>query len=147
LESPFADQPAEAIMSISGDFSFDASSGASDSTLLQLQPAFNTLEFETTVRAEDGSNRRSSLTIRLKPPEETIAVQRLLSPDAPQSHRDAVQLDVYFDDDSEEQRAETSLPHQIRGCLLRHFLPRRLLVTFNAAQLRGEAIVRSLSGD
>ena len=54
---------------------------------------------------------------------------------------------IEFDHETEDTRQAKSLPHEIDGVILRHFLPSRLLASFTAPQVRTEAIMRALSGD
>lgn len=132
---------------VSADLSFDAISDHGGQQILQLQPALASLEIRATLRSAEGSDETSS-----------VAISRRLEADLPRSdelthfvaaaraNSEALRYVVEFDEQTEHSREREGLPHEIRGCLLQHFLPSHLLTSFRAADMRAEAIIRALAG-
>lgn len=118
---------------------FDAVSGSAGSDVLQLQPALFSMSLEAQLWTDENELRTSAMNVR----------QTSITGDQSETMAgfQGPRFSIEFDNETEDTRQAKSLPHEIDGVILRHFLPTRLLASFTAPQVRTEAIMRALSGD
>lgn len=121
------------------EIAFDSVSGSASADVQQLQPALLSMNMDAQLWTDEDQLRTSSMSLR----QTSKTLDQTEAPGAPQGPR----FSIKFDHDTEEARQAKSLPHEIDGVVLQHFLPARLLASFTAPEVRTEAIMRALSGD
>lgn len=132
-------EPEQVVRRMACAIAFDAVSGSAASDVLQLQPALFSMSLEAQLWTNDGELSSSVMNVR----QATISDEQPETMVGTQGGRYIIE----FDHNTEDDRQAKTLPHEIDGVVLRHFLPSRLLASFTAPQVRTEAIMRALSGD
>jgi predicted ATPase len=142
--------PIAQLKSVSGSFSFDAVGNGLDRELSQLQPGFFGMNLHSIIRAEDGSDVQCRLSISKKSDDELAKAGELnlqgLNDSAKEEVLKATRYEVSLDKSGEQILREGELSFDIRGCVIRHFLPKGFVTSFEIEKNLAESVVRALRG-
>lgn len=145
----FYGRPGASLSSVACEIAFDTEESGTDKEVTQIQPRLFSSMLEVVARDREGSDRRSSLSVR-RAGTSSIAEKtkwaRNLGDDEAVA-RASFQRDVEIDHGSLAELREELVSAEPIGCLLRHFLPERLSLGVDLVAEDAKAICAVLAGD
>jgi predicted ATPase len=131
---------------VSFEIAFDADPSHPERDVFQIQPRLFSSALDCTLRDEDNVDQRYSIFVRHIGSESSAQKIGLLedSPDADEYLRAGLAYDVTLDEMSMSEVREEAHSARPVGCVLRHFLPARVLHTVDPIQEEARAITAIL---
>ncbi|SCX35214.1 AAA family ATPase [Agrobacterium rosae] len=131
---------------VSFEIAFDADPSNPERDVFQIQPRLFSSSLECVLRDEDNVDQRHSVVVRHADAEKLASKIDLLddNSDADDYVRAGLAYDVSLDEDSLIEVREETHSAQPIGCVLRHFLPARILYAIDPVQEDARAITAVL---
>lgn len=135
------------LQEINFELSFDADASSPQRETLQIQPRLFSTQLSCTFRDDDNVDQKANITIH--PSTKTFTWKedagRDLEIDAPL--RASLAYDVDVDDDSMAEIKDDFRSAKPIGCMIRHFLPERIVYTIDTLEEDANAITMALQDD
>ena len=132
---------------IACEISFDADPSSSQRDLFQIQPRLFASQLSCTSRDEDNLDQNAEISVRYS----NKALSEIDSMDATNEINDQLRAslayDVDLDDTSMAEVKEDYRSARAIGCVLRHFLPERVIYGIDTIQENANAITLALQDD
>lgn len=128
---------------VSFEIAFDADPSSPERDVFQIQPRLFSSALDCTLRDEDNVDQKYSIFVRHAGSAQKISLLED-SPDADEYLRAGLAYDVTLDEMSMSEVKEEAHSAQPVGCVLRHFLPARVLHTVDPVQEEARAITAIL---
>jgi predicted ATPase len=134
---------------VSFEMAFDADPSSPERDVLQIQPRLFSSAVECILRDEDNVDQNYSVFVRHAGPESSAHKIGLLEDNAdPDDYlREGLAYDVTLDEMSMSEVKEEAHSAQPVGCVMRHFLPTRVLHTIDPIQEDARAITAILQSN
>jgi predicted ATPase len=140
-------QRSNQLQEIACEISFDADPSSSQRDLFQIQPRLFATQLSCTSRDEDNVDQKVDIAIRLS----NKAISEIDGVDSINENDDhlraSLAYDVDLDDSSLAEVKEDFKSARPIGCILRHFLPDRIVYSIDTIQEDANAIALSLQDD
>jgi predicted ATPase len=129
------------------EISFDADPSSSDRDLFQIQPRLFASQLNCTSRDEDNVDQKAEILVRYsnKLLSETDSIDDIGEID--DQLRAGLSYDVHLDDTSMAEVKEDFRSARAIGCILRHFLPDRVIYDIETLQEDANAVTIALQDD
>lgn len=128
---------------VSFEIAFDADPSSPERDVFQIQPRLFSSALDCTLRDEDNVDQKYSIFVRHAGSAQKISLLEDSS-DADEYLRAGLAYDVTLDEMSMSEVKEEAHSAQPVGCVLRHFLPARILHTVDPVQEEARAITAIL---
>lgn len=134
---------------VSFEIAFDADPSNPERDVFQIQPRLFSSALECVLRDEDNVDQRHSVVVRHADTEKLASKIELLGDDSDADDylRAGLVYDVSLDDVSLTEVREETHSAQPIGCVLRHFLPARILYAIDPVQEDARAITAVLQSN
>ncbi|MES9933565.1 MAG: DUF3696 domain-containing protein [Candidatus Sedimenticola sp. PURPLELP] len=127
------------------EISFDADSTSSQRDLYQIQPRLFASALSCVIRDDDNVDQRADITIHQKSLDETEGFDT--DGELSEQLRDSLAYEVELDDASRSEVYEDFKSARPTGCVLRHFLPERIVYAIDPIQEEANAIMHALQDE
>lgn len=146
---PYYGRRGMGLREVSFEMAFDADPSSPERDVFQIQPRLFSSAVECILRDEDNVDQKYSVLVRHAGPERSAHKIGLLEdgPDADDHLRAGLAYDVTLDEMSMSEVREEAHSAQPVGCVLRHFLPTRILHTIDPVQEDARAITAILQSN
>lgn len=135
------------LQEIACEISFDADSSSSQRDLLQIQPRLFATQLSCTARDEDNVDQKADISIHYS----NKAISELEGAGSASELNDQLRTSLAYavklDDASMAEVKEEFRSAKPIGCLLRHFLPERIVYAINTLEEDASAITMALQDD
>lgn len=135
------------LQEIACEISFDADPSSSQRDLFQIQPQLFATQLSCVSRDEDNMDQKADMIIRRS----INAISEIDGLDAASEiddqFRSGLAYEVDFDDSSKTEVKENLISAKPIGCMLRHFLPERIIYTVDTVQEDANALTLALQDD
>lgn len=138
-----------ALREVSLEIAFDADPSSPEREVFQIQPRLFSTAMECVLRDEDNIDQRHSVFVRRAGSEGSAHKVDLLEEGSEPDEllRAGLAYDVDLDETSMSEVREEALSAQPVGCVLRHFLPIRILNTIDPVREDARAITATLQSN